>query len=549
MAAAVRYWNTVRYLKPIQVYGRIWFRLTRPRVDLRPASPIRGVSGTPVPGAERAPSLLGPDRFRFLNDTLDLAAHGWDDPGLDKLWRYNLHYFDDLNARDAAQRVAWHRALLERWVRENRPGRGTGWEPYPTSLRIVNWVKWAWRGNGLPGTCVDSLAVQARWLLHRLEVHLLGNHLFANAKALVFAGLYFDGPEADTWLERGLRILAAQVPEQILPDGGQFERSTMYHALALEDMLDLCNAAAVYSAAFAPRWHATIAAWRTVTGPMRAWLGAMCHPDGEIGFFNDAAMKIAPSPAALERYAGRLGFPRHDDIAAAVTHLTQTGYIRAERGPAVALLDVGPVGPDHLPAHAHADTLSFELSVFGHRVCVNSGTSRYGVDAERVRQRGTAAHNTVVIDGQDSSEVWSEFRVARRARPVGLALVRHEEITVRCAHDGYRRLPGRPQHARQWSLDAGALVVRDTLSGTVRSAQARFYLHPQIVVHETARDDVVLLELPGGRRISFSVHGGRLRQERTVWHPEFGLAEPNVCLVVDLTGSALHTEVRWGPTP
>jgi uncharacterized heparinase superfamily protein len=213
------------------------------------------------------------------------------------------------------------------------------------------------------------------------------------------------------------------------------------------------------------------------------------------------------------------------------------------------MVDVGPVGPDHLPAHAHADTLSFELSLFGERVFVNSGTSRYGADSERLRQRGTAAHNTVVLNGENSSEVWSGFRVARRARPLGLEVVSNEGITVRCAHDGYRRLPGNPQHARQWSLDASALVVRDAVSGTIRSAQARFHLHPMIVVHRTARDDVVQLGLPGGRMIAFSVDGGRLHQRRTTWHPEFGVSQPNVCLVVDFTGSTLRTEIRWDATP
>ena len=72
----------------------------------------------------------------------------------------------------------------------------------------------------------------------------------------------------------------------------------------------------------------------------------------------------------------------------------------------VAMLDVGPIGPDYLPGHAHADTLSFELSLHGRRVLVNSGTSVYGIGAERLRQRGTAAHNTLTVDGADSSEVW-----------------------------------------------------------------------------------------------------------------------------------------------
>jgi uncharacterized heparinase superfamily protein len=88
---------------------------------------------------------------------------------------------------------------------------------------------------------LDSLAVQVRWLRRRLEWHLLSNHLFANAKALMFGGAFFDGPEAGDWREGGLRILAREVPEQVLPDGGHFERSPMYHAILLEDMLDLLN--------------------------------------------------------------------------------------------------------------------------------------------------------------------------------------------------------------------------------------------------------------------------------------------------------------------
>ena len=275
MPGLLTYWHTLRHLRPIQFYGRIWFRLLRPRVDLRPAPPLRLLCGRDwVKPARRKARLLGSERFCFLNETHDLADHGWDDPALEKLWRYNLHYFDDLNAQDAIARAEWQQALLLRWVRENPPAVGTGWEPYPTSLRIVNWVKWALDGNTLPSECADSLAVQARWLAQRLEIHLRGNHLFANAKALVFASLFFDGPEAVGWMEKGMRILAREVPEQILSDGGQFERSTMYHALALEDMLDLCNVMEAFAGAVLPLWRATLEDWRGLIGPMRGWLAA-----------------------------------------------------------------------------------------------------------------------------------------------------------------------------------------------------------------------------------------------------------------------------------
>ena len=98
--------------------------------------------------------------------------------------------------------------------------------------------------------------------------------------------------------------------------------------------------------------------------------------------------------------------------------------------------------PINLPGHAHADSLSFELSIRGNRVLVNSGTSEYRIGAERLRQRGTAAHNTLVIEGQDSSEVLVGLpRCASCAPFIGLSCrsVGGTAI-VECSHDGYRRL-------------------------------------------------------------------------------------------------------------
>jgi uncharacterized heparinase superfamily protein len=412
----------------------------------------------------------------------------------------------------------------------------------------VNWIKWARAGNALSHDALQSLAVQARWLSRRLEVHLLGNHLFVNAKALVFVGLFFEGPEAARWLDRGLRILARQVDDQILADGGQFELSPMYHALALEDVLDLCNVAAAYADAIPPRWRPSVGGWRRVAPAMRRWMLAMRHPDGEIGFFNDAAIGIAAPPDVLEHYAVRLGLGASREPAAGVTALAESGYLRVEVGAVTALLDVGPIGPDHLPAHAHADTLSFELSLNGQRVFVNSGTSRYGSDAERLRQRGTAAHNTVVVDGYNSSDVWGGFRVARRARPIGLTVATEPEIVVRCAHDGYHRLPGRPEHGREWSFSQQRLVVTDHVSGQFGSADARFHLHPQVAIETTGGvgdTSSVALRLPDGHRVHVDVEVGRLEVVPATWHPEFGQDVATRCLVVRLDGATSRVRVVW----
>src|SRR5882672_8399299 len=98
------FWRTVRHLKPEQVIGRLRFRLQRPTPDLRPAPPQRVRSGGWVIPAMRERSLVAPMRLRLLNVERDVNHCGWDDASIEKLWRYNLHYFDDLNARDAPAR-------------------------------------------------------------------------------------------------------------------------------------------------------------------------------------------------------------------------------------------------------------------------------------------------------------------------------------------------------------------------------------------------------------------------------------------------------------
>src|ERR1700746_1080416 len=168
----LRYLHTLQHLRPVQIAGRAWFGLYRPKADLRPAPPRRQPSQVFQTPVEGTPTLLAAEHFRFLNvEGFCATASDWQPQGADKLWVYNLHYFDDLSAHAAATRRTWHQRLLERWVAENPPGKGFAWDPFPLSRRIVNWVKWSLHGGALPAACQTSLAVQARWLRGRLEYH------------------------------------------------------------------------------------------------------------------------------------------------------------------------------------------------------------------------------------------------------------------------------------------------------------------------------------------------------------------------------------------
>jgi uncharacterized heparinase superfamily protein len=534
------YFNTVRYLRPVQIAGRIWYRARRPTPDLKPAPPLRPMAARFAPPIAPAPSLIDRNRFRFLNVERTCANEAdWNAPDVPRLWTYNLHYFDDLSASASSDRKDWHVEWLQRWVEQNSPARGPGWEPYPTSRRIVNWVKWAARGNTLSPHCVTSLAIQTRWLCRRLEYHILGNHLLANAKALVFAGLYFDGPEAQEWLSRGTRILARELREQILADGAHFERSPQYHSLVLEDVFDLINAAQA--------WQVPVPAdWLRVVPGMQRWLEAMSHPDGGISFFNDSALDIAPSAADLRSYANRIGLSPEMTPLSDVEVMSASGYVRALSGRADLICDCGDVGPDYLPGHAHADTLSFELSIGAQRVLVNSGTSEYGTGAERQRQRGSAAHNTVVIDGADSSEVWAGFRVARRARATLHAVKTEPRPFIDASHDGYRRLRGRNVHRRCWQLAPDALRIEDSIEGSFAAADAYFHVHPEVRAEQSGAFAVTLAHpsLKAARMTfegaaSVTVHAG-------TWHPVFGAAVPNRHIVVRFGGPKMVSRIDWG---
>lgn len=531
-----RYFHTLRYLRPIQFYGRLAQHLPRCPPKCSPPPELRHMSEAWSPTVSRRQSLVGPASFVFLNEgrSLDFPSD-WDSPDIAKLWRYNLHYFDDLSAIGSSDRSQWQNALMDRWIVENPVGIGTGWEPYPLSIRIVNWIKLALSGRSLSAMQVHSLAIQVRYLTGRLEWHLLGNHLLTNAKALIFAGIFFSGTEAENWLRSGLRVLEKQLPEQILSDGAHYELSPMYHSLMLEDLLDLINLYVTYG--MHPPSH-----WWDITSRMGGWLSAMTHPDGEITFFNDAAQGIAPTPVELAAYANRLGL----NYAMCSPCATASGYARLETDGAVLFMDLAPVGPDFLPGHAHADTLSFEFSLRGQRLMVNSGTSVYGQSAERERQRGTAAHNTVRVDGLDSSEVWHGFRVARRAKSHN---VECGAGTAAAMHDGYQRLPGCPEHHRRWQLGSGELTIKDEVAGLGHHrVEAYFHLHPFWRVEGIGSRNYRLTDSTGmyaelelDTALDWDV-------QPSTWHPHFGVSVSNVRFVGTYIGQLpvrFTTRLTW----
>jgi uncharacterized heparinase superfamily protein len=434
----------------------MWRPLRRPRLRSLEVTP-RVRAGEWTPSIVRPNPWLGGKRWLHLNQEREIVT--WNDPGIDKLWLYHLHYHE----RPCADTV------LD-WIEQNPPGVGNGWEPYPLSRRISNWISWRMQEQSLPEDTLrvieESLASQLEWLSHQVEWHLLANHVLANAKALVMGGLFFSGQAADIWLRKGIEILRRELPEQVLDDGAHFELSPMYHALALEDILDLINLVRAYPQTAATQEESE---WRRIAAKMLGWLAQLTHPDGELAYFNDSVRGVAPTLAQLCLYACRLGI-RESRIP-----LSSSGYKRIESGTTVVFYDTGEIGPAYQPGHGHCDLLSLEISHNGRRVIANSGVSTYEPSPQRLSERGTSAHNTLRVDSAEQSEVWSSFRVGRRARVLESKM--ENQSCASGAHDGYRFLKNKVIHRRQVRVSDGNVTVVDRLQGTGRHT-AEIFWHP-----------------------------------------------------------------------
>jgi len=452
-------------------------------------------------------------RFELLSTVRDRPS--WDQADVSQLWRFHLHYFDyaaALVALAAAgeREVAFgaFRRLVLSWIDGNRVLKGDGWHPYTVSLRIVNWCEaGAYFASeitadaGFDSVFHASLFGQARFLAGNLETDVGGNHLLKNVRALLCAGSYFAGAEPDRWRAIALSRLRREVAEQVLPDGGHFERVPAYHVQVLED---LRSCRTLLAREGEQPWLNEIVA------RMTSFLRVIVPPGGRLPLLKDTT---------LESDVAELVSPREPS-----RFLSSSGFavVRDDDRGEFLIADFGKPGPDHLPAHAHADLFSFELTAGGGPLIVDSGVFEYTAGKWRDWFRSTAAHNTVEVAGSNQSEVWGSFRVARRARPNQIRWIEHGAIRIiQGEHDGYRRLWPAVRHRRTIAALPGIWLVIDELFGRgVTEAKSRLHLHPSRRAAE----------------LNLATFGGIVTFERGWYSERFGEKRENDVVVLNVRG-------------
>ncbi len=420
--------------------------------------------------------------FIFLNKKCEFGLSvDWKAPQMDRLWRYNLNYFQYLLCVQTLDRKFCIHLMID-WIAKNPVSTPDAWDPFPTSLRIINWLKFLQRAGTVQKEfeiIVHSLKQQCLWLEKHLEYHLMGNHLFKNGKALMFMGLFFRGTDADRWLSTGRKIIEQELIEQILGDGGHFERSPMYHSMILEDCLDLLN---ILVSVDNPALKQLTEKIKGLSGKMASYLSRMCLPDGQITLFNDAAFDIEADPVDILAYYKQVTGKQVPVLIDKICALPETGYyILSPSNSDKMIIDCGHIGPDYQAGHSHCDTLSFELCIKGQRVFVDSGCAGYEDNAVRSYNRGNKGHNTVTIDDENQSEVWASHRCALKAAPLQPECRQLDDHTLffRGGHNGYTHLKGRPVHFREVTCKGADWLIKDIIHGAgIHSVQSRLHINP-----------------------------------------------------------------------
>ena len=540
--------RTLRYLRLGQIAGLVRARLMAPvwrtqayaRLFLPAQTGATLIGFPPVawPGDAAGGARILAGSIRLIGREQPFTSPvDWRAASEPLLWRFTLHYFEWLADLAALGEAGHARALVTDWINSHPHPEGLAWHPYPLSLRL-----WSWLAHGeflLDGAdetfrtaFTQSLDRQARHLRRTVERPLGGNHLIKNLKALIAAGQCITGHD-DTGAA-ALTQLHAAIRRQILADGGHEERSPHYHFQVLSDLVDIRDLLAARGTP--PDWLVdTIAR-------MAAALAFYRLGNGGLALFNDGTIGEPRLLAALEARLGGLGAPP--------ATLPDCGYSRLTAGAACVILDNGRCCPDDLPAHAHADALSFEFSTGSQRLVVNSGTFAYQEPAWRNRLRGTAAHSTLDIDGLDSAEVHGVFRLGRRPRNITVRRTEDETGTlVEARHDGYRHLG--LSHVRRLTLgpDGRSLSGEDRIEPSARQATPRqvtahFHLHPEVAA--TARaDGTIDLTLAGGETWLFEAPGEAPIVEASHYAPQFYEMHETSQIVIRKTLAADATTLAW----
>lgn len=386
-------------------------------------------------------------RFTHAGVSLDLGRRpDWLHDGLadDEEWRIEWvklyegldlgHAFGVTGDRDHLD--AWQ-DLVEAFLDQVPVGHDTS---DVNARRVQNWV-YAWQRfaaadgypglrEGLAGRIVERLVADADHLADHLTAER--NHRTLELYALLVVGVALGDPART---DAALDLLADNAATDIGDDGVQCERSSDYHMIVLRSLVGaIANARAVGRATPPELIRRAHLAGTFGLHLQRPDGTTPALSDGDQADFRtlllDAADLLDRADLRWAATGGVVGEPPATrgasfPLGGYATQRSGWGdgprHYRDERW---AVLDCGPLGDG---GHGHYDHLNVELAADGHRLVVDPGRFTYADGPWRRWFKGTAAHNTVTVDGLDQQPY-------RRGRPKGPQSTAHLVARHAAAH-------------------------------------------------------------------------------------------------------------------
>lgn len=422
-------------------------------------------------------------------------------------------------------------SLFNSWQRENPVGYSVNWiYSINVAIRAISMI-WAIQ------LCLRSRALTERFLIHYLGSLIShgryiirnleysdrrGNHYLANVVGLIYLGIYLhEYPEAQKWLKYGIDALETEMRLQVLDDGASYEKSVSYHRFVTEMFLSALLMLERNG------YHLSVT-FKTKLERMLEFVHGYLMPDGTAPLFgdndearvhwlgeqsiNDHRYLLATGAAYFQRsdfkrIAGRFweesawllgmaGIKRFDQLEAPADYektnqsaaFHSGGFFVMRHGSSHLMVDCGDIGMGGRGGHGHADTLSFTLVMHGEQILVDPGSSKYTADWDmRIWTTGSAAHNVILIDGEE--------RAPRR--PYGLRTLTNipaeligwesdiEEDRFEGAQYGYQRLTQPVEHLRmiRFKKEENKFRIVDELRGDGHhKIESMLHFSPELTV-------------------------------------------------------------------
>lgn len=420
----------------------------------------------------------------------------WFDKFLDKgsrLELLNLHYMNYISQFKRSDSIL----IIEDWIKNNpsddKNSWRYSWNSYALSIRILNWIDHILSIknnkkeslNKIQYSCFEQL----NHLSNNLEFDINGNHIIKNVRSLLRGATYFSEKQSINWIEKSLRILKIELDFQILEDGMHFELSPSYHLIVLEDFLCIRRSLNFLKGKYPNKVSKEIIDnLNSKIFKMSKIINLITHCDNLISLFGDGGLNMAKNPESILKKVESENIIILEKNVKNVGswELESSGYYGFKTNKTTFIFDCGYVCPDSLPAHGHADTLSFEWSLYGKRFIVDPGVFEYHPGSKRNYSKATSSHNTLNINGLDQSEFWSSFRAGRRAIPRIIKKdLQKRSFRMIASHDGYDKLKNKPTHIREIYIDNTRLIVKDEVSkGYFQKAYASLLFSPYVDIDD-----------------------------------------------------------------